>query len=190
MAMATKDLELLSRQTVEYHSSKDDAMGMVEDLDDLGKLGQGFSSMNDLEKVDIGDRVVPRPTYVSARLNTCQGQEIIELLKAYTCCFAWDYTKMPGLSRELGEHRLPIKASFRSYKQGAQNFKPEIIESVKDKVDQLLQVRFIQPCRYTDWVSNIVPVEKKTGKNGYVWTLEISSEPLQMMSIRCSLLTC
>jgi hypothetical protein len=84
MAMATKDLELLSRQTAEYHSSKDDAMGMVEDLDDLGKLGQGFSSMNDLEKVDIGDRVVPRPTYVSARLNTCQGQEIIELLKAYT----------------------------------------------------------------------------------------------------------
>jgi hypothetical protein len=32
-------------------------------------------------------------------------------------------------------------------------------------VDRLLQARFIQPCRYTDWVSNIVPVEKKnTGK--------------------------
>jgi hypothetical protein len=29
----------------------------------------------------------------------------------------------------------------------------------------LLQVGFIQPCRYADWVSNIVPVEKKnTGK--------------------------
>jgi hypothetical protein len=29
----------------------------------------------------------------------------------------------------------------------------------------LLQARFIQPCRYADWVSNIVPVEKKnTGK--------------------------
>jgi hypothetical protein len=28
-------------------------------------------------------------------------------------------------------------------------------------VDRLLQVRFIQPCRYADWVSNIVPVEKK-----------------------------
>jgi hypothetical protein len=39
MAMATRDLEWLSRRTVEYHSSKDDAMGMVEDLDELGKLG-------------------------------------------------------------------------------------------------------------------------------------------------------
>jgi hypothetical protein len=72
---------------------------------------------------------------------------------------------MPGLSRELVEHRLPIKASFRPYKQGARNFKPEIIERVKEEVDRLLQAGFIQPCRYVDWVSNIVPVEKKnTGK--------------------------
>jgi hypothetical protein len=32
----------------------DDAMDVV-DLDELGKLGRGFSSMDDLEKVDIGD---------------------------------------------------------------------------------------------------------------------------------------
>jgi hypothetical protein len=72
---------------------------------------------------------------------------------------------MPELSRELVEHRLSIKAGFRPYKQGVQNFKPEIVGRVKEEVDQLLQVGFIQPCRYTNWVSNIVPVEKKnTGK--------------------------
>jgi hypothetical protein len=79
--------------------------------------------------------------------------------------FAWDYIEMPGLSRELVEHRLSIKASFGPYKQGARNFKPEIIGRVKEEVDRLLQAGFIQPCRYADWVSNIVPVEKKnTGK--------------------------
>jgi hypothetical protein len=72
MVAATRDLEWLSRQIVEYRSSKDDAMGVVEDLDKLGKLGQCFSSMDDLEKVDIGDGVIPRPTYVSARLNSSQ----------------------------------------------------------------------------------------------------------------------
>jgi hypothetical protein len=36
---------------------------------------------------------------------------------------------------------------------------------VKEEVDRLLQAKFIQPCHYADWVSNIVPVEKKnTGK--------------------------
>jgi hypothetical protein len=74
---ATRDLEWLSRRTTEYRSSKDNAKGVVEDLDELGKLGRGFSSMDDLEKVDIGDGVVPQPTYVSARLNTTRKQEII-----------------------------------------------------------------------------------------------------------------
>jgi hypothetical protein len=41
-------------------------------LDKLGNLGRGFCSMDDMEKVDIGDGVVPRPTYVSACLNTSQ----------------------------------------------------------------------------------------------------------------------
>jgi hypothetical protein len=53
----------------------DDAMGVVEDLDELGKLGRGFSSMEHLEKVDIGDGVVPRPTYVSVQLNTRQNRK-------------------------------------------------------------------------------------------------------------------
>jgi hypothetical protein len=28
-------------------------------------------------------------------------------------------------------------------------------------VDRLLQAGFIQPCHYAEWVSNIIPVEKK-----------------------------
>jgi hypothetical protein len=71
MMSVSNDLEWLSRRTVKYSSYTDDAMG-VEDLDELGNLGRGFSSMDDLEKVDIGDGVIPRPTNVSARLNTSQ----------------------------------------------------------------------------------------------------------------------
>jgi hypothetical protein len=108
MMTVSKDLKWLSRRTAEYRSNMDDAMGAVEDLDELGKLYQGFSSMDDLEKVDIGDGAIPQPTYVSAHLNTGQKKEIIELLKAYTCCFVWDYTEMPGLSRELIERLKPV----------------------------------------------------------------------------------
>jgi hypothetical protein len=50
----------------------DQAMGMVEDLDKVGKFGRGCSSMEDLQKVDIGYGVVPQPTYLSACPNTDQ----------------------------------------------------------------------------------------------------------------------
>jgi hypothetical protein len=70
MMSVSKDLEWLNRWTAEYRSYTDDVMGVVEDLDELGNLGRSFSSMDDLEEVDIGDGVVSRPTYVSAHLNT------------------------------------------------------------------------------------------------------------------------
>jgi hypothetical protein len=73
----SKDLESLSRRTTEYRSYTEDVMGVVKDLDELGKLGRGFSSMDDLEEVDIGGGVISRPTYVSAHLNMGQKQEII-----------------------------------------------------------------------------------------------------------------
>jgi hypothetical protein len=44
-------------------------MGIVEDLDEISKLGRGFCFMDDLGKVDICDGIIPQPTYVSARLN-------------------------------------------------------------------------------------------------------------------------
>jgi hypothetical protein len=47
MAVDTRDPDWLSRWTAEYRSSKDDPMGVVEDLDELGKLGRG---MDDLKK--------------------------------------------------------------------------------------------------------------------------------------------
>jgi hypothetical protein len=72
MVAINRDLEWLNRWTAKYCSSTNNAIGVVEDLDELGKLGRGFSSMGDLEEIDIGDGVVPRPTCVSARLDVNQ----------------------------------------------------------------------------------------------------------------------
>jgi hypothetical protein len=34
-------------------------------------------------------------------------------------------------------------------------------DRIKEEIDQLLKANFIRPCRYAEWISNIVPVEKK-----------------------------
>jgi hypothetical protein len=67
---------------------------------------------------------------------------------------------MPGLDRSLVEHRLPIKRGFQPHRQPVRSFSSKVIGQVKEEVDRLLKVGFIQPCRYAEWVSNIVPVEK------------------------------
>jgi hypothetical protein len=60
---------------------------------------------------------------------------------------------------------VPVKSGFRPYKQLARRFNPIIHDRVKEEVEWLLDAGFIRPCQYAEWVSNIIPVEKKgTGK--------------------------
>ena len=133
----------------------------IEDSGDLDKLGPGFTSADPLEKVDLGDGSIPRPTFVNKNLLVEYKSNLFKLLEEYIDCFAWEYSEMPGLSRDLVEHRLLIKASFRLYKQPARHFNPSIYDRIKEEINRLLDVGFIRSCRYADWISNIVPVEKK-----------------------------
>jgi hypothetical protein len=134
---------------------------IIEEFRDLDKLGQGFTSADPLEEIDIGDGKTPRLTFVNKTLEIDPRDEMIGLLKEYYDCFAWNYTEMPGLSCEIVEHQLPIKSGFRPFKQKARTFRPDLLPQIKDEIHQLLEANFIRPCRYAEWVSNIVPVEKK-----------------------------
>jgi hypothetical protein len=100
---------------------------MIEEFRDLDKLGQGFTSADPLEEIDIGDGKTPRPTFINKTLETDPRNEMIDLLKEYSDCFAWNYTEMPGLSREIVEHRLPIKSGFRPFKQKARTFRLDLL---------------------------------------------------------------
>ena len=57
-----------------------------------------------LEKVDIGDGSIPRPVFVNENLSAEYKADLIKLLKEYVDCFAWNYSEIPGLSRDLVEH--------------------------------------------------------------------------------------
>jgi hypothetical protein len=86
---------------------------------------------------------------------------MIGLLKEYSDCFTWSYTEMLGLSRELVEHRLPIKPCFRPFKQKPRMFHPDLLPRIKDEIHWLLEADFNRPCIFVEWVSNVVPLEKK-----------------------------
>jgi hypothetical protein len=89
---------------------------------------------------------------------------MIALLKEYADCFAWDYTEMPRLDRSIVEHRLPLKSGFRPFQQRARQMKAEVLVEVKKEVEKPIEAGFIRPCRYADWISSVVPVQKKDGQ--------------------------
>ncbi|KEH17559.1 hypothetical protein MTR_0008s0310 [Medicago truncatula] len=77
-----------------------------------------------LEEVDLGDGTAKRPTYVSAKIPKEFKDRIVELLKEYKDCFAWDYDEMPGLSRKMVELKLPIRPDKKPVKQIPRRFAP------------------------------------------------------------------
>jgi hypothetical protein len=119
---------------------------MDDEFNEEGKLGHGFMSVDELEEVDIGTRDKPRPTFVSAKLDPEFKKELVELLREYHDCFAWEYYEMPVLSRSIVEHRLPIKPGYRPYKQALRRFKSELHEDIKAEITRLYEAKFIQPC--------------------------------------------
>jgi hypothetical protein len=82
-------------------------------------------------------------------------------LREYVDCFAWNYQEMAGLSHDLVEHWLPIKAGFSPFKQHARCYNPLMYDQIKEEIDRLLKANFIRLCSYAECISNIVPVEKK-----------------------------
>jgi hypothetical protein len=39
----------------------------------------------------------------------------------------------------------------------------EVLEEVKKEIEKMLEAGFFRPCRYVEWISSVVPVQKKDG---------------------------
>ena len=70
------------QQRIDHHQAcTNDMCEAIEYFDDLDKLGQGFTSIDPLEKVDLGDGNIPRQTFVNKNLSAEYKADLIELLK-------------------------------------------------------------------------------------------------------------
>ncbi|KAK1611214.1 hypothetical protein QYE76_034887 [Lolium multiflorum] len=55
------------------------------------------------------------------------------------------------------EHRFSRKGFGRTKR--ARQMKAEVLEEVKKEIKKMLDAGFIRPCRYAEWISNVVPVQ-------------------------------
>ncbi|PNX90716.1 hypothetical protein L195_g046841 [Trifolium pratense] len=103
-----------------------------------------MQAQDPLQEIDIGDGSIKRPTYISANIDPSLRDRMVELLKHYKDCFAWDYNKKP-------------------VKQLPRRFAPEIMTKIKAEIERLLKCKFVRTARNVEWLANIVPVIKKNG---------------------------
>ncbi|MCH88069.1 hypothetical protein A2U01_0008950, partial [Trifolium medium] len=98
---------------------------------DPSSSNQKMQSQDPLQEIDIGDGSIKRPTFISANISPEMKVKLVKLLMEYKDCFAWDYNEMPGLSRDLVEHRMPLLPDKKPVKQLPRRFAPEIMSKIK-----------------------------------------------------------
>ena len=97
------------------------------------------------------------------------------------------YAEMPGLDRSIVEHRLPIKSGFRPHQQPARRCNPNIFPDIKAEITKPIEAKFIRQCQYAEWISNVVPVYKKTESFGSALISEILIKLHRWMATQCQL---
>jgi hypothetical protein len=94
---AQKNVESLRHHTEQYRSTMNDMCEAIEDFEEVEKLGQGFSSVDPLEEIDIGDGIITMLIFVDKNMSLEHKNAITKLLEEYVDCFTWNYREMPEL---------------------------------------------------------------------------------------------
>ena len=68
---------------------------------------------------------------------------------------------MPGVPRELAEHKLHVDPNARPVKQSLRPFNEERRRAIGEEVNWLLAAGFIKEIKHPKWLANPVPVMKK-----------------------------
>ncbi|BBN68382.1 hypothetical protein Prudu_404S000100 [Prunus dulcis] len=92
-----------------------------------------------LQEINLGTEEDPRPTFISTLLKEPLKSELMALLQEFRDCFAWHYHEMPGLDRQLVEHKLPIKDGYLPVKQARRRMSMDTELKVKEEIERLLK---------------------------------------------------
>ena len=71
---------------------------------------------------------------------------------------------MPGVPREVIEHRLALRPDKVPVKQKLRRFAPDRRDAIKSELDKLIKAGFIREVNHPEWLANPVMVRKSNGK--------------------------
>ena len=117
-----------------------------------------------LEDIPLDENNPERCTRVRVDLEEKAKKDLVHFFKKSIDVFAWSHENMPGIDHSVITHRLNVCPSSKLVQQKKRVFAPKRDNAIKDEVQKLIAVKFIQEVYYPDWLANVVMVKKANGK--------------------------
>jgi hypothetical protein len=94
----------------------------------------------------------------------CSPDEVVtykSLFQEFCDIFAWSYEEMSGIDLDIVIHEINTYPDAKPVRQKLHLVHPRKEAAIKLEVEKLLKDDSIYPVALTDWVSNLVPIDKK-----------------------------
>ena len=91
-------------------------------------------------------------------------KKYFDLFKEFADVFSWSYEDLKSYDTSIIQHKIPIKEDQKRFKQNIQRINLVPMPLIDKEIKKMYDVKIIVPLRYSKWVSNIVPVRKKTSE--------------------------
>ena len=85
------------------------------------------------------------------------------LFKEFRDVFSWSYEDIPGIDPSIVVHEIKNYPTTKPIRKKLRQVHPRKAAAIKAEIEKLLKAGFIYPVPLTEWVSNVVPVNKKQG---------------------------
>ena len=70
---------------------------------------------------------------------------------------------MPGVPREVIEHKLGLPAGVRLVRQKQRRYAPKKRATIQDEINRLLKASFVREVPFLEWLANPIMVKKPNG---------------------------
>ena len=78
---------------------------------------------------------VKREVQIGLTLDQDERTELINLLIVFIDVFAWSYKDMPGISRDIAQHTIPLIPGMKPVKQKLSHMKPDMALKIKEEIN-------------------------------------------------------
>lgn len=134
------------------------------DQDDVSRKPTLRPTEKGVEDVNIGSAENPKMVKFSKAFPPQVKEKYINLLSSFADVFTWDYSDLKTYDTNIILHTIPIKPNQQPFWKKLRRINPKLLPSIEKEVNRLYKASIIIPIRFLDWISNLVPVHKKTGE--------------------------
>ncbi len=78
--------------------------------------------------------------------------ELEQLLKGFTYIFTWTYKDLKGIPLELAQQKIELDTTIPSAHQTKYKLNPNYATTIKQNIDKLLAIGFIEYVEETTWL--------------------------------------